>query len=241
LKNVSKKFLIGSEKKQNIILNAIHFFSGREAKEEFWALKDISLTVNPGEIIGIVGSNGAGKSTLLSLIADIYKADEGSAMINGRVISITGLIHGIHDKLNMKENIILSSAFYGLTQKQIQSRTNSIIKFAELEKYPETKIHQFSTGMRARLIFSIAIHCDPDILLLDEVTSNLDKEFTKTVSSTVRKLTKKGVTVIIVSHKKEIIADCDRAIILDEGKLIKEGTPSEIIKSYWETDAYDLG
>jgi ABC-type polysaccharide/polyol phosphate transport system ATPase subunit len=210
-----------------------HFFSGKEAKKTFWVLKNINFSAMPGEVVGIAGPNGAGKSTLLTLIADVYKADSGEVKVDGKVISIIGLIHGLHDKLTTKENIPLLCSLYGLEPAEISKKQDSIITFAGLEKYADTKVFQFSTGMLARLIFSTAIHCNPDILLLDEVTSNLDKEFTEVVSSAIRRLTKQGVTVLIVSHKREIIEGCDRAIIIDKGELLREGKSADIADIYF--------
>lgn len=173
---------------------------GKKNKKELWAIKNLSLTVKPGEIMGIFGSNGAGKSTLLSIISGIYTHDKGTVSIRGKVVSVIGLMSGLKDRLTMHDNIYLGAMLYDLTKEEVKKQEASIISFAKLEPYKQVKLYKFSTGMIARLIFSIAIHCKPDILLLDEITSNLDKKFTQTVSAAVNKLTQHGGAAIVVSH-----------------------------------------
>ena len=179
VENVSKKFQIGFKKNQSALERVIDLFSGKEPKKTIQALKDVSFTAEKGEIVGIIGENGSGKSTLLRLIAGIYRQDEGSIIANGKIISVISLVIGLHPRLTLKDNIFLVGSFFGLSQKEIKEKFNSIIEFAELENFVNTKIYQFSEGMKARLAFSIAIHCTPDILLLDEVFEVGDENFRK--------------------------------------------------------------
>jgi ABC-type polysaccharide/polyol phosphate transport system ATPase subunit len=179
VENISKKFKIGFKKNQGALERFISFFSGKEPKKTIHALKDVSFEVRKGEIVGIIGENGSGKSTLLRVIAGIYKQDEGKIITNGKVISIINLVIGLHLRLTMKDNILLISSFFGLSQKEIEKRFDSIVEFAELESFVNTKIYQFSEGMKQRLAFSIAIYCNPEILLLDEVFEVGDESFRK--------------------------------------------------------------
>ncbi|MBC8494614.1 ABC transporter ATP-binding protein, partial [archaeon] len=159
VKNLSKKFSIGCKKKDSTLARVISILSNKESKKKFQVLKNISFNVKEGEMLGIIGNNGSGKSTLLRTIAGIYKADKGTVEINGRVISVINLNAGLNMRLTMKDNIFLCSSLYGLSKKQTQHIFNKIILFAELEKYIDTKLYQFSSGMLARLSFSIAIFC----------------------------------------------------------------------------------
>lgn len=230
LKNVSKKFLVKASPGHSSGNHIFKIFSKKECR---WALKNVSLTVNPGEIIGVVGLNGAGKSTLLSVISGVYKNDSGDLSVNGRAVSVIGLTSGLKDRLSARDNIYLCGALYGLTKNEIKKQEQSVYSFAGLEKYRDAKLQQFSTGMIARLVFSIAIHCHPDILLLDEINSNLDKEFTKILNDEVSRYKKRGGAAVIVSHKQQVIRGCDRVLWLENGKKMMEGTSQEVIKRYW--------
>ena len=210
-------------------------FTSKDAttKGTLWALQDITFSVRKGELVGIIGANGAGKSTLLSLIAGVYEKDGGSLTVTGKVISIIGLAHGLQDRLTVRENIAMCCALYGLTLQETQKRLKGIAAFATLEHQLETMVYTLSTGMVARLIFSIAVHCDPDILILDEVTGHLDKEFIHMVNKAIRNFCDEGGTTVIVSHKREIIAACDRAIYIDTGVLRGIGASKEILTTYF--------
>jgi len=231
--NISKIFKIGFKKNQSALARLIGLFSGKEPKKTIRALSNISFTAEKGEILGIIGENGSGKSTLLRTIAGIYRQNEGKIITNGKIISIINLNIGFHNRLIMKDNILLVSSFFGLSQKQIEQKFNSIVKFAELEPFINTKIYQFSEGMKARLAFSIAVHCGPKILLLDEVFEVGDEEFRKKSAEKIKELVKEGVTVILVSHNLNMIEKyCDRVIWLEQGKIKREGKAKEIIQEY---------
>lgn len=231
LENISKKFKIGFRKRQSTLYGLMSFVSGRESKKIIHALRDISFTVNSGEIVGIVGDNGSGKSTLLRVVAGIYKQDRGSLKIKGKIISLLNLVAGLKDKLTMRENIYLCSSLFGLSQKEIKKRFNYIVGFSELEIFTDTKIYQFSEGMKQRLSFSIAVYCDPDILLLDEVFEVGDKNFKEKSSSWIKNFAKNGGSVLLVSHDVSLIKEyCSRCIMMSNGKIIKMGSPAEVIK-----------
>lgn len=231
--SVSKEFRIGFKKHQSALARFISLFSGREPKKILRALKDISFTVRAGEIIGIIGKNGSGKSTLLRIIAGIYSKDCGRIGINGNILSLIDLGSGMLDRLTMKENIYLVGSLFGLSQKTIRQRFDSIVGFSELQDFVNTKLYQFSSGMLQRLAFSIAIHCNPDILLLDEVFEIGDKDFKKKSAEKIRKLVKNGATAVLVSHELWMIERyCSRVIWLDKGRIVKEGKTKDVITAY---------
>lgn len=236
LNKVGKKFRFGNQR-HSLLQGIEYFFTGKSNRKDLWALKSISLTVKKGEILGIVGANGAGKSTLLSLIAGVYTPDEGDLKVLGKIVSIIGLVSVLQDRLTLRDNIFLACSLYGLSIKECHEVEKDVIAFAHLEKFSDSKLYQFSGGMIARAIFSIAVHCQPDILLLDEATSNLDKDFTQLVAQTVENLRKKGVVVIVVSHKKEIIEKCDRVLYLDKGIVKLSGTSDQVVEQYFNDRA----
>ena len=233
INDVSKEFKIGFKKNQSALAKIISIFSGKEPKKSFWVLKNTTFNAKAGEMIGIIGKNGSGKSTLLRVIARIYEKDDGIIKTNGKIISLINLNIGLQDRLTMKDNIYLCCSLFDLSIKDINQRFKSIAKFAELEDFVNTKVYQFSSGMLQRLAFSIAIHCNPEILILDEVFEVGDEDFKKKSSDKIKGLVRNGATVLLVSHDLESIKkNCNRVIWMDRGKIIKEGKPTEIIKEY---------
>jgi len=231
--NVSKKFQIGFKKNQGALARFISVFSGREPKRELWALQNISFQAKAGEIIGIIGSNASGKSTLLRVIGGIYEKDGGTIRINGKIISLISLNVGLKEKLTMKDNIYLCCSLFGLGQREIKEGFSSIVEFAELEDFINTKIYQFSEGMKARLVFSIAIHCNPEIFLLDEFFEMGDEIFKEKWQNKIKELVKSGITVLMVSHDLNLFKKyCPKIIWLDGGKILMEGDSKEVIKEY---------
>ncbi|MDP2672176.1 MAG: ATP-binding cassette domain-containing protein [Candidatus Daviesbacteria bacterium] len=235
--NVSKKFHIGFKKNQGALGKLVSLLSGEEPKKIIWGLKNVSFSVNGGEIIGIIGLNGSGKSTLLRVIAGIYKADEGIVSTTGHVISLIGLDGGLKDRLTLRDNIYLLCYFYGLDRKLINKRLNSIIEFAELENFTNTKIYQLSDGMKQRLAFSIAIHCNPDILILDEVFAVGDESFKIKSVKKIKELVNGGATVLLVTHylgiiEKYIGRHCDKVIWMDSGSIVTSGESKSIMTKY---------
>lgn len=233
VQNLSKKFQIGFKKHQSALERFISLFSGKEPKKTIQALKDVSFEAKKGEIVGIIGENGSGKSTLLRVIAGIYRQDEGNIIANGKIISLINLNIGMQSRLTMKENIFLIGSLFGVNQKGIKQRFNSIIKFAELENFINTKIYQFSEGMKERLAFSIAIHCNPDIFLLDEIFEVGDENFRKKSADKIKDLVNGGAIIILASHNLHMVERyCDIVIWLEKGKIKKAGRMKGVIKEY---------
>lgn len=230
---VSKEFKVGFKKRQSALSRFISVFSGKEPKKSLWALKDISFTVSAGEIVGIIGENGSGKSTLLRVIAGIYDKDTGTVEIKGNIISLIGLYIGLQERLMMKDNIYLCCSLFGLDQKEIKERFSSVVEFAELRNFVNTKIYQFSQGMKQRLAFSIAIHCNPDIILLDEGFGVGDEEFRNKSTNKIKELVRNGTTVLLVSHNLDLLKKyCRKIIWLHRGRILMEGDSKEVIKEY---------
>ncbi len=233
LKEIEKSFKIGFRKKQSFLERILNLISGKESKKVLRVLNNVSLEVKKGEILGIIGENGSGKSTLLRIIAGIYRHDGGSLFVKGNLISLINLNVGLKERLSMKDNIFLVGSLLGLSQKTIKKEFNSIVKFAGLEEFVNTKIYQFSEGMKERLDFSIAIHCNPDILLLDEVFAVGDEDFRLRSAEKIKELSKKGVSVVFVSHELWMIEKyCGRVVWMEGGKIIKEGDVEKIVKEY---------
>ena len=230
---IVKDFRIGFEKKQSALARVISLLSGREPRRTIRALDGISFDVEEGEILGIIGKNGAGKSTLLKIIAGIYEKSGGRIIVNGNIISLINLDIGLKERLTMRDNIYLACSFFNLSKAQTKKELNSIVQFAELKDFINTKIYQFSKGMRQRLVFSIAIHCKPEILLLDEVFEVGDADFKKKSADKIKCLVDKGSSAIFVSHQLAMLEKyCNRIIWIDKGKIFKEGRPEDIVKEY---------
>lgn len=201
---------------------------------EFWALQDISLKLKRGESLGLLGLNGAGKSTLLKLINGIYLPDEGEVRLLGKVGALIELSAGFHPMLTGKENIYIKGALMGLSQKEIDAIYDEIVEFADLGEFIDSPIKTYSSGMYARLGFSVAVHIDPDILLVDEVLSVGDFKFRQKCLDKVNEM-RKRMSVIFVSHNmRDITLFCDRAFVLDKGKVSFAGKPDEAVKFYLE-------
>jgi len=232
VENVSKRFRIGFKRNQGFLARLIDFFSGKEPKKEIWALKNVSFNAKAGEVVGIIGENGSGKSTLLRAIAGIYDYS-GEIKTNGKIISLINLNAGLQSRLTMKDNIFLCCSLFGISQKGIKQKFNSIVEFSELGNFVDTKLYQFSNGMLQRLAFSIAAHCNPEILLLDEVFEVGDESFRIKSANKIKEITKKNGTGILVSHDLEMIEKhCDKVVLIDKGEIIKEGKAKEIVKRY---------
>lgn len=233
LKNVTKKFKIHHEKKNSIYEYLTSFMNRSNAFEEITILKDLSLSVKKGEMLGILGLNGEGKTTLLKIISQIYTPDSGAVIAKGKVTPFLELGTGFNGELTAKDNIILYGIILGFTKKEILEKIEDIVKFSEFEKFLDTKLKNFSSGMNARLAFSTAISVDPDILLVDEVLSVGDITFQEKSFNKFMEFKKKGKTIIFVSHSiEQIRRTCDRVIWLHEGTIRAQGGPEEIIKDY---------
>ena len=233
VKNISKKFNLFHEKRDSIYESAAGFFQKKRHSETLQALDDVSFNVKRGEIFGIIGRNGDGKTTLLRIISKIYSPDSGSVDVKGRVIPVLSLGLGFHPELTAISNVYQSSILLGFKKEDISKRANDIIKFAELERFADTKIKNFSAGMQMRLAFATSVLVDPDILIVDEVLAVGDIRFQKKCAETILSFKKRGKAVIFVSHGMDVIQEfADRAMFLNNGKAEKIGSPADAIASY---------
>lgn len=228
LRSVSKKYTLSKERP--LLLKNLFIPS---KKEEIWALKDVSLTIKKGETIGIIGENGSGKSTLLKIISGITSPTSGSVQINGRVASLIELGAGFHQDLTGQENVYLNAALMGLTKKEIDERYKKIIEFADIGEFIEQPVRTYSSGMTVRLGFSVAVHLDPDILLIDEVLAVGDEEFQRKCISRIAKLREEKKTIIIVSHNLYLLEQISEVCYwLEKAKLRMKDLPGKVIKDY---------
>lgn len=202
-------------------------------KHRYWALKNISFDLYKGECLGVLGKNGAGKSTLMRLIAGIHLPDKGELLTYGNTVSLLTLGAGFINYLSGRDNMILSAQLLGLSKAEANKRLPKMIEFSGLEDFIDEPVYSYSTGMRARLGFSVAIESDPDVLLVDEVLGVGDKDFKAKSSDVMRKLIKSGKTIVLISHHAKTIRElADRAILIRNGETVMEGTPSKVAKFY---------
>lgn len=231
--SVSKSFKLPHEKRSSIKSVFVNIFRGRTTYEKQEVLKDISFEINKGEFFGIVGRNGSGKSTLLKLMAGIYNPEEGNIQINGKLVPFIELGVGFNPELTGRENVFLNGALLGFDRKQMEAMYEEIVEFAELERFMDQKLKNYSSGMQVRLAFSIAIQANSDILLLDEVLAVGDESFQRKCYEYFSKLKKEKKTVILVSHDMEAVKRfCDRALLIEKGKVKNEGSPQEVASQY---------
>lgn len=207
--------------------------SGPVETEEFWALKDISFEVRRGEVLGIVGRNGAGKSTLLKILSRITDPTRGEIRIRGRVASLLEVGTGFHPELTGRENIYLNGAILGMKREQIRGKFDEIVAFAEIEKFLDTPVKYYSSGMYVRLAFAVAAHLEPDILIVDEVLAVGDMAFQRKCLAKMESTTQQGRTVLLVSHNMPtVLSLCSRAILISGGAVAADGTPASVLESY---------
>ena len=231
--NVSKKFRLYHEKRTSIFEALSGNINRKSYYETLQVLKNISFNVKKGETFGIVGRNGSGKSTLLRILSKIYHPDTGTIETTGSVVPLLALGLGFHPDLTAITNIYQSSILLGISKKEIVEKTDDIIKFAELEKFADTKLKNFSSGMAMRLAFACAVQVDPAVLLLDEVVAVGDMNFQKKCELVMKDFKKRGKSIVLVSHNPvNIIELCDRAMFLKEGSIEIIGKPTEVIDSY---------
>jgi ABC-2 type transport system ATP-binding protein len=231
--NVSKTFKLPHEKQTSVKSAVVNFYKRKRTYEKQEVLKDISFEVKKGEFFGIVGRNGSGKSTLLKIIAGIYKPNEGKVTINGKLVPFIELGVGFNPELTGRENVFLNGALLGFNRKEMEVMYQDIVKFAELEKFMDQKLKNYSSGMQVRLAFSIAIRANADILVLDEVLAVGDQSFQQKCYDYFYDLKRQGQTVVLVTHDMSAVRKfCDRGAVIDKGKLKIIGSPSEITKEY---------
>ena len=206
--------------------------------ETIWALKDVSFEVNKGDVIGVVGRNGAGKTTLLKILSRITEPTEGYAQVHGRMGSLLEVGTGFHPELTGRENIFLNGAILGMKKGEIKRKFDEIVAFAEVEKFLETPVKRYSSGMYVRLAFSVAAHLEPEILVVDEVLAVGDVSFQKKCLGKMGEVAGEGRTVLFVSHNMGAVRQlCDRALLIKEGRVVCDGDTSSVINTYLSLDS----
>ncbi|WP_296180364.1 ABC transporter ATP-binding protein [uncultured Mobiluncus sp.] len=228
VENLSKHFVIRKDKSfKERVVNAA---AGRAHREEFDALKDVSFTIYSGQSVGLVGANGSGKSTLLKHIGGILSPDKGLVRTRGRVAALLELGAGFHPDLTGRENIFLNASIMGLSREETESQFDEIVAFSGIEDFIDTQVKFYSSGMYVRLAFAVAVHSDPDILLVDEVLAVGDIPFQRKCLDRIAQFQQEGRTIVLVSHSPEQVASvCDRAIMLSKGQLVIDGDPGDVL------------
>lgn len=238
LKNVSMKFNLGVEKDNSLKIIFINLFTPRKKKKKdyFWALKDIDFRINKGDVVGIIGANGAGKSTLLKVVSGVYKPTTGTVEVNGKISPMIELGAGFDGELTARENIYLNGAILGYSKEFLEQKFDEIVEFSELKDFLDVPVKNFSSGMVAKLAFSISTIVDPEVLIVDEILSVGDIKFQEKSKSKMMSMIEGGTTVLYVSHSIDSIKElCSKVIWLDHGKIVKMGNAKEICDEYYQT------
>jgi len=241
VEGISKRYQLGhivsSKNLTNPFKRGLQRLMGKtmqeEVVEEFWALRDVSFEVEPGEVVGIIGKNGAGKSTLLKILSRITDPSSGKIELNGRVSSLLEVGTGFNPELTGRENIYLNGAILGMSRKEIQKKFDEIVAFAEVEKFLDTPVKRYSSGMYVRLAFAVAAHLEPEILIVDEVLAVGDVDFQKKCIGKMSDVAKKGRTVLFVSHNMAAVRSlCSRAVLLENGAITIDADTEVTITKY---------
>ncbi len=237
LKNVSMKFNLGVEKDNSLKMIFINLFTPKKKKKKdyFWALKDIDFRINKGDVVGIIGANGAGKSTLLKVVSGVYKPTTGTVEVNGKISPMIELGAGFDGELTARENIYLNGAILGYSKEFLEQKFDEIVEFSELKDFLDVPVKNFSSGMVAKLAFSISTIVDPEVLIVDEILSVGDIKFQEKSKNKMMSMIEGGTTVLYVSHSIDSIKElCSKVIWLDHGKIVKMGDTKEICNEYYK-------
>lgn len=234
INQLSKSYVIGKQKDSSLRSSLSGLFQNNKKEiDTFWALKDVSFEVEQGEVIGIIGRNGAGKSTLLKVLSKITQPTEGRIEINGRVASLLEVGTGFHPELTGRENIYLNGTLLGMSRKEVSDKLEEIINFSGVEKFIDTPVKHYSSGMYVRLAFSVAAHLEPEILIIDEVLAVGDAEFQKKCLGKMKDVAGEGRTVIFVSHDLAAVENlCTKVVFLEKGETTAIGSTKEMIDLY---------
>lgn len=231
LHNVSKLFRKQKQKTFKEFLPAL--FGGQSTSETFWALSDVSLEIKKGETFGIIGPNGSGKSTLLKLIAGVTKPTKGSITVNGRIAPLIELGAGFHPELTGRENVVLNGVILGMKRVEVEKKFKDIVDFAELWEFIDQPVKHYSSGMYLRLAFAVAVHTDPEILLIDEILAVGDAAFQAKCMAKMNEFREQGKTIVIVTHALDTVNSfCERAVFLKQGQVQKLGEAKGVVEMY---------
>ena len=228
IEHVSKRFSLRHDRSlKELVFSALQ---RKKLADTFMALDDVDLTVHAGETVGLIGFNGSGKSTLLKTISGVLFPDAGRVLLRGRVAGLIEVGAGFHPDLSGRENVYLNGAILGMTREQIDARFDEIVAFSEIEEFIDTDVKYYSSGMFLRLAFSVAVHTEPDIFLVDEILSVGDEPFQRKCLERIRELQKAGRTMVVVSHELEMLEKlCTRIVVLRKGRTVFDGDPTEAI------------
>lgn len=227
LSNVSKRFKLYHNQISGPLKELLFFWKGQQYYDEFMAVRDVSMEVKCGEVVGIIGPNGAGKTTLLKMVAGLLPVDEGKIEVNGHVTALLTLGVGVHPEFTGRENIRYGGMLLGMSKAEVIQKTSTIIEFAELGEYIDHPVRTYSSGMKARLLFAISMSINPDILIVDEALSTGDTYFVRKCSKRIREICRSGATVLFVSHNMNQVQElCQRALLLDHGHLLADTDPN---------------
>jgi len=245
VEGLGKRYRIGERERylalRDVLTNAMkapwRLFQGRGSsnhhRQHIWALKDVSFEVGEGEVVGIIGRNGAGKTTLLKILARVTRPTEGYAEIRGRMGSLLEVGTGFHPELTGRENVYLSGAILGMSKREIERKFDEIVAFAEVEKFIDTPLKYYSSGMQVRLAFAVAAHLEPEILLVDEVLAVGDAAFQKKCMGKMNEVARAGRTILFVSHNMGAISNlCQSCFLLQDGHIVLSGRPDEVLQAY---------
>ncbi|MCL6423958.1 ABC transporter ATP-binding protein [Brachybacterium sp. JHP9] len=229
IENVSKQFSLRHNRRlKELVFSALQ---KKKLADTFMALDDVNLTVRAGETVGLIGFNGSGKSTLLKTISGVLFPDTGRVMLRGRVAGLIEVGAGFHPDLSGRENVYLNGAILGMTREQIDAKFDDIVAFSEIEEFIDTDVKYYSSGMFLRLAFSVAVHTEPDIFLVDEILSVGDEPFQAKCLARIRELQEAGRTMVVVSHELDMLERlCTRIVVLRKGKVVFDGEPAEAIR-----------
>lgn len=249
VRNLSKKYRIGATQPRYLSLrdsltstfkgvkNWVNFDKSSPSQNEFWALQNIDFQLNAGESVGIIGRNGAGKSTLLKILSRITPPTKGHAILRGRLASLLEVGTGFHPELSGRENVYFNGSILGLRKAEIDRKFDEIVDFSGIERFIDTPLKNYSSGMQLRLAFAVAAHLEPEILIIDEVLAVGDAEFQKKCLGKMDEVSKSGRTVLFVSHNMALISQlCERSILLRKGSLVEDNATAKVLKTYIDSE-----
>ena len=238
VRNVTQRFRLIQERPDTVRELFARIHRRKVHYHEFNAVKNVSLQVHKGEIVGIIGRNGSGKSTLLKMVAGVYAPSAGTIEVIGTMAPLIELGAGFHPELTGRENIILNGLLLGFSKRQMLAREASILEFADIGDFIDSPVKQYSSGMYMRLAFAVATEVDPDVLVVDEILAVGDTAFQKKCFERIERFRDVGKTILFVTHSMTQITEfCDRAVLLEQGQVLREGSPDQVVDTYLEASA----